>query len=62
MLSKSQYIRGLQCHKALWLLKHRPELREKPDAATQTRFDLGHTVGDVACDLFPGGVEIEYNH
>ena len=62
MLSKSKYIRGLQCHKSLWLLKHRPDLREKPDAATQARFDLGHTVGGLACDLFPGGVEIEFDY
>ncbi len=60
-LSKSQYIRGLQCHKALWFYRHRPELRQKPDAATQARFDLGHDVGALACELFPGGVEIEFN-
>ncbi len=62
MLSKSQYIRGLQCHKSLWLYKHRPELRQEPDAATQALFDMGHTVGDLACELFPGGTEIEFNH
>ena len=60
-ISKSQYIRGLQCHKALWFYKHRPELRQKPDAATQALFDLGHNVGALACELFPGGVEIEFN-
>ncbi|AEG31328.1 DUF2779 domain-containing protein [Thiomicrospira cyclica] len=61
MLSKSQYIRGLQCHKSLWLLKHRPELRAKPDAEEQALFDTGNTVGDLACQLFPGGVEIKFD-
>ena len=62
MLSKSQYIRGLQCHKSLWLYKHRPELRQEPDAATQALFDMGHTVGELACELFPHGTAIEFNH
>ncbi len=62
MLSKSQYIKGLQCYKALWLLKNRPDLRQEPDAATQARFDMGHTVGALACQLFPGGSEIEFDY
>jgi len=61
MLSKSQYVRGLQCHKALWLLKHRPELRQKPDALSESLFETGHTVGELACQLFPGGVEIKFD-
>lgn len=61
MLSKSQYVRGLQCHKSLWLLKHRPALRDKPDAQQQALFDTGNTVGDLACQLFPDGVEIEFD-
>ena len=35
-LSKSQYIRGLQCHKSLWLYKNNPELRETPNQAQET--------------------------
>ena len=61
MLSKSQYIRGLQCHKSLWLYKHRADLREQPNAQTQSRFEVGHTVGELACQLFPGGTEIKFN-
>ena len=61
MLSKSQYIRGLQCHKSLWFCRNRPELRQAPDAATQARFEIGHSVGKLACELFPGGVEIEFD-
>ena len=60
-LSKSQYIRGLQCHKSLWLLKNRPELRAAPDASLQARFDAGTDVGLLAQQLFPGGTALEYS-
>ena len=59
-LSKSQYTRGLQCHKSLWLLKNRAELRTEPDASLQARFDAGTQVGILAQQLFPGGTALEY--
>jgi hypothetical protein len=61
-LSKSQYIRGLQCHKSLWLYKHKPELRDAPDNQTQSSFEKGYDVGDLAKELFPNGVEIEFDN
>lgn len=61
MLSKSQYVRGLQCYKSLWLYKNRPALIQKPDAQQESLFKTGNTVGDLACQLFPGGIEIEFN-
>jgi hypothetical protein len=60
-LSKSQFTRGLQCHKSLWLLKNRPELRAATDAGLQARFDAGTGVGILAQQLFPGGMALEYN-
>ena len=60
-LSKSQYIRGLQCHKSLWLYKNNPELRETPNQAQETLFNTGHDVGELACKLFPNGAEIKFN-
>ncbi len=60
-LSKSQFTRGLQCHKSLWLLKNRPELRSEPDAGLQARFDAGTEVGLLARRLFPGGAALEYS-
>lgn len=60
-ISKSQYIRGLQCHKSLWLLKNRPELREEPDRAQESLFNTGYSVGEAAKELFSGGVEIEFD-
>jgi len=57
-LSKSQYLRGLQCHKSLWLYRHRRELMTPPDAAREAVFAVGHEVGKLAQRRFPGGVEI----
>ena len=61
-ISKSQYIRGLQCYKSLWLLKNNHELRDQADTAQQSLFTTGHTVGELAKDPFPGGVEVEFDH
>ena len=60
-LSKTQFTRGLQCHKSLWLCRHRPDLRSAPDAAAQARFDAGREVGIVAQELFPDGALIEFD-
>ena len=60
-LSKSQYIRGLQCHKSLWLYKNRPELRDTPDQEQEALFNMGHSVGEMAKELFPNGEEIEFD-
>lgn len=59
MLSKSQYIRGLQCHKSLWLYRNRPDLREISDAQSAV-FASGTEVGLFAQKLFPGGMEFPY--
>jgi len=59
-LSKSQFTRGLQCHKSLWLFKNRRDLQQKPDASLQARFDAGTEVGILAQQLFPGGAGLEY--
>lgn len=60
-LSKSLFIQGLQCHKALYLQKYRPELKDEIATATQMAFDAGHAVGDLARQLFPGGVIVPYD-
>ncbi|MCB1175018.1 MAG: DUF2779 domain-containing protein [Leptospiraceae bacterium] len=61
-ISKSLFLRGLQCHKSLWLYKHKPEERRKPDASLQATFNAGTEVGQLAQGLFPGGVEIDFDH
>ena len=56
-LSKSQYMKGLQCPKALWLFKNRKELATEADQRRQNLFTTGHRVGDLAKRLFPGGAQ-----
>ena len=59
-ISKSRYVRGLQCLKLLWLSVNEPESEElKPDLLAQHRFDTGHKVGQLAQDHFPGGILLE---
>lgn len=59
-LSKSLFIRGLQCHKSLYLKKHQPDLAETPSEDQQARMESGQESGVLAQDLFPGGIEIPY--
>ncbi len=59
-LSKSQCIVGLQCHKALWLLKNRPWLRTFPCRARLAALSMGKEVGLFARRLFPGGVAVPF--
>jgi Domain of unknown function(DUF2779). len=59
-LSKSLYIRGLQCHKSLYLEKFHRDLKAETTAETQARFDTGHMVGETAHGLFPDGVLVPY--
>jgi hypothetical protein len=56
ILSKSTYIRGLQCHKSLYLNKFRPYLRDKISEEQLAKFARGHAVGKIAQQLFPGGI------
>lgn len=60
--SKSLYTRGLQCVKSLWLKKYRSDLLTPSDAAANAIFTSGNRVGDLACQLFPGGIEILYDN
>ena len=60
-LSKSQYIRGLQCHKSLWLNKNKKELRDTTSSQSESLFESGNQVGDLAKGLFPNGIEIKFD-
>lgn len=59
-LSKSQYIRGMQCHKSLYLYKHHRDLRDEISAAQQAIFSSGTNVGLLAQNLFPGEIEVPF--
>ncbi|RLD35903.1 MAG: DUF2779 domain-containing protein, partial [Bacteroidetes bacterium] len=58
ILSKSTFIKGHQCLKALYLHKERPFLRDKLSAEQRAKFKRGHKVGDMAQQLFPGGIDV----
>jgi hypothetical protein len=57
-ISKSQFLKGLQCPKALWLYRHRPELKPELSMAQQHLFDMGHEIGLLAQRYFGRGCEI----
>jgi hypothetical protein len=61
VISKSSFIKGKQCLKALYLSKKHPELRDKISEEQQALFTHGHKVGELAQQLFPGGVMAAFN-
>jgi hypothetical protein len=59
-LSKTLFLKGLQCHKALYLFKFHPELRDELSGSQEAIFQSGTQLGILAQGLFPGGREIPY--
>ncbi|HEC1752628.1 TPA: DUF2779 domain-containing protein [Campylobacter lari] len=58
--SKSRYTRGTQCAKSLWLKTYKNEVLSVPDENALAKFNTGNKVGELACELFPNGVKIEF--
>ena len=54
-LSKSDYVLGISCEKALWLKIHEPQLIPDIDIGLQRRFDIGNEVQKLARLLYPEG-------
>jgi hypothetical protein len=61
-LSKSLYIRGLQCTKSLWLKKYKKDVLSPPDGSAEAMFETGDEVGVLACKLFSDGKEVPYEN
>ena len=57
-LSKSKYIKGVQCPKILWLDKYKPEVKEE---VSNTTLVTGTEVGILARSLFGEYINIKYN-
>ena len=55
-ISKTDFVRGLQCEKMLWLDAHRPEERVIPPEI-QAKLDAGNEFGDKAMGIFGPFVE-----
>jgi CRISPR/Cas system-associated exonuclease Cas4 (RecB family) len=62
MLSKSKYVAGLQCHLRLWQKCYNPDLASEISPVQQAIFDTGHRVGELATQVYPGGVLIQEDH
>ncbi|EAK9856529.1 DUF2779 domain-containing protein [Campylobacter lari] len=56
--SKSRYTRGAQCVKSLWLNTYNKDVLNSSNKSAKT--DIGNKVGELACELFPNGVKIEF--
>lgn len=56
-LSKSKYIRGLQCSRALWLDVYHPELAQY-SRETMRKFDRGREFERLFKDQFPAAVDV----
>ena len=56
-LSKSTFIRGLQCEKSLYLYKHHYRLKDPTPPSLQAVFDQGNNIGILAQELFPNGAD-----
>ncbi len=58
ILSKSTYIKGEQCQKALYMLKKHPYLRDKLSPEQRAIFKRGTDVGLLAQKLYPNGINM----
>jgi len=60
-LSKSKFIQGLGCHRALWWAVHEPDAPERAvGPALQAIFEQGTRVGELARGHVPGGHLIDF--
>ena len=50
-MTKTSFMRGMQCPKMLWLDKHKPEMQVIPPDV-QKRLDKGNEFGDIAMGMF----------
>ena len=57
VLSKSTFLRGLQCHKSLYLNRYQRNLRDEISPKQDAIFATGRAIGVLAQGLFPGGVQ-----
>lgn len=60
MISKSKFIVGHQCNKYFWLDHQNIKPTNPPDESSNERLSAGKEVGDIAKELFPGGIDIPY--
>lgn len=59
LLSKSLFLKGLQCHKALWLAAHRPDLTLPATDQQRLALESGLQIGRWAQKLFSCGSKVQ---
>jgi hypothetical protein len=59
MLTKSDFMKYVECPVWLWLKKYKPELLPEDTFELSRRFEMGREVDLLSRRLFPGGVEAE---
>lgn len=59
-ISKSSYIRGLQCEKSFYLNFFHKQFGITRDEQDTAKFEIGHDVGKYAQGMFPGGIDCGY--
>lgn len=57
-ISKSNYLKGLECPSYLWLIFNEPEKKAKPSNKAEYKFKVGHIVGELAKKVFPKGIDV----
>lgn len=57
VLSKTSFIKSIQCLKQLYLYKNRYFLRDKLSEEQKAIFKRGHAIGNLAWSLFPNGID-----
>ncbi len=58
LLTKSNYLTGLQCPKLLWITKNDKNRLPEVNEIQQKKFDDGTLVGELATEVFPGGISL----
>jgi hypothetical protein len=58
LLTKSDYLLGLQCPKFLWIKKNDKERIPEPTELEQKKFDVGTRVGKLATEWYSNGISL----
>lgn len=62
LLSKTSFLKSVQCQKSFFLYKKYYHLRDPLPPEKQAVFNRGHEVGKLAQQLFPGGIDASPTH
>ncbi len=62
LLSKTSFLKSVQCQKAFFLYKKYYHLKDPLPPEKRAVFNRGHKIGELARQLFPGGVDVSPGH